>query len=214
MSRLLVALLLVLACPFGAADERSNAPPDALDGPALVQALRAGGLVLYMRHGRTDLATTDRDRRDLARCDLQRQLTDEGRRELRAVAENLCTLAVPVGRVRASPYCRTLETARLAFGRVEPAAELALTIDADAATAQRSAAALKQWLATPPAPGTNDVLVGHTGNLQEAAGLWPAPEGVTLVFRPDGTKGHRFVARIVPERWAELARTTARTAPR
>lgn len=208
-------LLLALACVGGtsasaATEDRSNTPPDTLDSPQLVQALRGGGLVLYMRHGRTDLATSDRDRRDLGRCELQRQLSDAGRLELRSIANSLRALAVPIGQVRASPYCRTLETARLAFGRVEPKAELTHTIDADSATAGQRAAALNRWLAAVPAAGTNDVLVGHTGNLLEASGLWPAPEGTTLVFRPDGQGAYRFLARIPPERWAELTRLAAR----
>lgn len=215
LHRLLLALAATIGLPAGAAtDDRSNTPPDALDGPALVRALRAGGHVIYWRHGRTDLATTDRDRRDLSRCDLQRQLSEQGRRELRAIGDTVRALGIPIGAVLSSPYCRALETARLLFGRVEPAADLTNTIDADAATAQRRAAALNRMLAVVPAAGTNAVLAGHTGNLQEASGLWPAPEGVALVFRPDGAGRYSFVARIAPERWAELARTAPRTPPR
>jgi len=206
---LLCCLLLALAGAGRAAPvDQSNAPPDTLDAAALVKALRAGGLVLYMRHGRTNLDTRDEDRSDLTRCERQRQLSDEGRRELRAIAETLRTLGVPVGRVLASPYCRALETARLAFGRVETEPGLTHTIDADAATAKARAAVLVRLLSTAPAPGMNNVLAGHTGNLMEASGLWPAPEGATLVFRPEGAGRFAFVARIPPERWAVLARAT------
>lgn len=194
------------AAPAAGPDDRSNAPPDTLDSAALVQALRAGGLVLYMRHGRTNLATRDEDRSDLARCERQRQLSDEGRRELREIAAAVRTLGLPIGRVLASPYCRALETARLAFGRVEAEPGLTHTIDADAATARARAAVLVRLLSTPPSDGSLTVLAGHTGNLMEASGLWPAPEGVTLVFRPEGNGRFRFVARIPSERWAPLAR--------
>ncbi len=203
-------LLAHAAFAQAAPEDRSNAPPDLLDPPALVRALRAGGLVLYMRHGRTDLDTRDTDRSDLSRCERQRQLSDEGRRESRAVGESLRALGIPIGRVRSSPYCRALDTARLAFGRVEIEPALTHNIDADAATARARAAALARLLSTPPEAGVNDVLAGHTGNLMDAADLWPAPEGVTIVFRPRGDGRFEFVARIPAERWAQLPRAVAR----
>lgn len=203
-------LLPMVAAAWSAPEDRSNTPPDQLPPAALVQALRGGGLVLYMRHGRTDLDTRDRDRSDLSRCEQQRQLSDEGRRESRAIGDALRRLGVPIGRVLASPYCRTLETARLAFGRVDSEAALTHSIDADAATARRRAEALQQLLSTPPAAGGNTVLAGHTGNLMDASGLWPAPEGVTLVFRPLGQGRYEFVARIPAERWSQLLRFAAR----
>jgi hypothetical protein len=57
-----------------------------------------------------------------------------------------------------------------------------------------------------PQAGTNTVLAGHTGNLQEATGIWPSPEGVAIVFKPDG-KGASYLATVGPGRWAELGRT-------
>ena len=48
---------------------------------------------------------------------------------------------------------------------------------------QERAAALRRLLATPPAPGTNIVLVGHLFNIQAAAGIGLA-EGEAAIFRP------------------------------
>ncbi|MCW5634687.1 MAG: histidine phosphatase family protein [Rubrivivax sp.] len=189
--------------------DTSNSPPNVIDGAELVNALRGGGHVIYFRHGATDLATRDADRIDLADCTKQRQLSAEGRRQMADIGRLFAQMRIPVGTVLASPYCRAIDTARLAFGRATVDAELEHTVTADAATTQRRGAALTRLLGTPPAAGTNTVLAGHTGNLQEATGIWPSPEGVAIVFKPDGQGRGRYVATVPPGRWAELARGAA-----
>ena len=94
-----------------------------LEGEALVEALRAGGYNLYFRHAATEWSQDDqvRDRDDLPSCDpsRMRQLSAEGREAARRVGEAMRRLAVPVGEVWASPYCRTVETAEaMAVGDV------------------------------------------------------------------------------------------------
>lgn len=199
------AALACAALPLGAqTEDKLNAPPNVIDGSELVQALRGGGHVLYFRHGITDLSTRDSDRASLDNCATQRKLSDSGRKQMRDIGRQFERLRIPVGAVLASPYCRTLETAKLAFGRVTPEPELAHTVTADDATTRRRAGALSRMLATVPAVGSNTVIAGHTGNLQEATGIWPSPEGVAIVFKPDGRGSSQFVATIPPMRWAEF----------
>jgi broad specificity phosphatase PhoE len=57
-------------------------------------------------------------------CGTQRNLTDEGRRHARRVGEAVRAHGVPIDRVLSSPWCRCLETARLAFGSAETWAPL------------------------------------------------------------------------------------------
>jgi len=208
----MAAAMLGPAGVFAQPEDKSNSPPNVIDGAELVQALRAGGLVLYFRHGKTDLSTRDADRASLDNCSTQRILSDEGREQMAQIGRHFKRLRIPVGVVLASPYCRTLDTARLAFGSVTPDLELSHTVTADAATTQRRAAALSKLLAVVPTAGTNTVLSGHTGNLQEATGIWPSPEGVAIVFKPDGKGASRYLATINPTRWAEFGRTPP-TAP-
>jgi phosphohistidine phosphatase SixA len=47
----------------------------------------------------------------------QRNLTDAGRADARAIGAAIRALGIPIGRVLASPFCRTRETAELIFGR-------------------------------------------------------------------------------------------------
>lgn len=185
--------------------DKSNSPPNVIDGQALVQALRGGGHVLYFRHGKTDMSTQDTDRSNLANCATQRQLSDAGRREMTAIGQSFTALGIPVGSVRSSAYCRAIDTARLAFGKVTVDADLNHTVTASEEAARRQAQALSRLLASEPAAGTNSVLAGHTGNLQEATGIWPSPEGVAIVFKPDGKGSYRYLATVPPERWAQWA---------
>lgn len=210
-----VALALLWPAAFGAQPEdKSNSPPNVIDGAELVQALRAGGHVVYFRHGITDLSTRDSDRTSLDNCATQRNLSDAGRKQMTDIGKHFQRLRIPVGNVLASPYCRTLETAKLAFGRVTGEPELAHTVTADNATTRRRADVLSKLLATVPAAAGNTVMAGHTGNLQEATGIWPSPEGVAIVFKPDGRGASRYLATIPPTRWAELGREGKPPAPK
>lgn len=212
----LMAAAMLLPSPSRAAgnDDKSNSPPNVLDGRELVNALRGGGHVIYFRHGRTDLSTQDTDRDNLAHCATQRRLSDEGRQEVVEIGRRFQELRLAVSTVLASPYCRAIDTARLAFGKVSIEPELKHTVTADEATAKRQAQALRALLATPPTAQTNAVLAGHTGNLQEATGIWPSPEGVAIVFRPDGKGGFSYVATLPPARWAELAAGERKVLPK
>ena len=50
------------------------------------QALQRGGFTLYFRHARTDVSQNDRDTKDFDDCARQRNLSDAGRGDARAVA--------------------------------------------------------------------------------------------------------------------------------
>src|SRR5260221_1427433 len=73
-----------------------------------------------MRHTSPDFSQNDTNSRSFDECAKQRNLTDKGRNEARAVGEHIKRLGIPVGTVLASPLCRTMETARLAFGKAQP----------------------------------------------------------------------------------------------
>jgi phosphohistidine phosphatase SixA len=175
--------------PSGPATPRAAGTPVAperglLTGEELVEALRGSGYVIYFRHARTDFSQPDTDRQNLENCATQRNLTDEGRADARAIGAAILTLGIPVGEVLASEYCRTRETAELIFGRVTPARDL--TSRVSTATEEERAErieALRRLLATAPAPETNTVLVGHQFNLEDATGVTIA-EGEAAIFLP------------------------------
>lgn len=201
------AILLPLPSPAAEAAGKYDPPPNVLEGRQLVDALRAGGYVIYFRHGITDHSLDDTDRENLANCATQRTLSEEGRQQMRGIGEAIKALGIRVSTVLSSPFCRCIDSAKLAFGRVEVADNLRQGVDADEATAERRAQALRKMLATAPGePGTNTVLSGHAGNLQEAAGIWPKPEGVAIVFKPGAGGKFTYIATILPAHWQEFVR--------
>jgi phosphohistidine phosphatase SixA len=200
--------LTVLAIVAGSERAVGMSVPEqtGLSGAALVKALRHGGYVIYFRHTETDHSRTDSDRESLENCETQRTLSNTGRAQARAIGRAFKRLGIPVARVETSPYCRCIETGTLAFGDVSVSDDLRSTISGSREETIASADALRKRLAEPPPPGTNTVLVSHTSNLKEAAGIWPDPEGVAIVFRPEDGAEFSFVAAVPPEQWTTLAR--------
>lgn len=200
----LVSFLMALAGFVHAAGEQARATPETISAERLQEMsadLRKGGYVFYMRHAVTRLDQEDRQPVVLDDCTTQRNLSDEGKRQARAIGAAFQKIRIPVGKVVASPFCRTLETARLAFGKAATDDDLYFAIGLSKPEREAKGAALRRILAQQPAPGSNVVLVAHTANLEEAVGFWPKPEGTIILFQPDGIGGFRAIGRIPSESW-------------
>ena len=91
-------------------------PASAEDSERLWTLLAGGGQVIMIRHAVTTPGVGDPPTMRLGDCASQRNLTDEGRAHARRVGEAFRARRIPVARVRSSPWCRCLETAKLAFG--------------------------------------------------------------------------------------------------
>ena len=180
------------------------APGTRLTGEALVEALRRGGFVIYFRHAATDFSITDTDRQNLENCATQRNLSEVGREDARAIGAAFRRLAVPVGPVLASRYCRTRETAELAFGRAETTRDLVSTASARDETERATlVATLRALLAAAPPPATNTILVGHDFNIRAATELGIA-EGEAAIFLPHRDGTFSLVARVTAAGWLDL----------
>ena len=190
--------------PAKAAERQYIEVPGWRDVPDLAARLKRGGMVLYFRHAATDQGQKDQRPIDLADCAKQRNLSEQGRQQSQAIGAAFRALGIPVGHVLSSPFCRTVETSKLAFGRFEKSDTLYFAIGASAADKAKSAAALRKMLSEPPPAGQNRVIVSHTANLKDAAGIWPKPEGVAIVFEPRGNDGFRALARIAPDDWPDI----------
>jgi phosphohistidine phosphatase SixA len=200
----IAALLLALAIPAmapRAAGQPAGAP--ALHGPELLAALRGGGFILYFRHADTDHQQNDTRMRSVDDCANQRNLTDRGRERARAIGEAIRALGVPIGSVLASPMCRTMETARLAFGTAEPAPAAREAGPSPPGTPERYAA-LRGLLSTAPPSGKNTVIVGHGYPFHSLVGGQMLDEGQAAVVEPTAG-GFRVVARVGLAEWRTLA---------
>ncbi len=177
-------------------------PTGSLSRLALAQALRGGGYVIFFRHGLTNPTPADASPVVLGDCSTQRMLSAAGRAQAQAIGQNFARLGIPVGKVLSSPYCRTLDTAQLAFHKAqsEPALEN-LLLAASPARRETLVAGLRQLLAAPPVPGANTILVSHGFNLQAATQVSIA-EGEAAIFLPDGKGSFTLVATVPAEEWA------------
>ena len=180
---------------------RSALPAAPIYGQQLLSELRKGGYVIYFRHTSTDFSRDDTRSKSDDDCDNQRPLTDKGREEARQIGAAFRELKIPLERVLASPRCRTMETAMLAFGRAEKANEVRggpSTPD----SADRYAG-LRRLFSTPVKPGANLVISSHGNPFYATAGAPYLAEGEAAVVRPSG-KDFEIVARVKHDAWRAL----------
>jgi hypothetical protein len=187
--RLALLLAILLLAPAAAAE------PDA----KLLAELRQGGYVLFLRHTSTDFSQDDSRMTGFEDCATQRNLTDKGRAEARALGEHVKRLKIPIGEVLASPFCRTMETARLAFGKARTTNEVrGGPLSADDPKRYEP---LRKLLGTKPDPGTNTVLSSHGNPFRAVAGPPYLAEGEIAVVRPEGGGSFSVIARIRLTDW-------------
>ena len=70
----------------------------------LLPELRKGGYVLFIRHPKTNPDQADTDPLHLDNIKAQRQLSDEGRKQAKALGEAFRALKIPVDKVLASKF--------------------------------------------------------------------------------------------------------------
>ena len=194
----MVAVVGAAALTVGGAAAATNADP------ALARAMKRGGLVLVVRHAATNLSMPDQDRVVLSDCRTQRNLNAQGREDARTIGRGARRLRLRIENVLSSPFCRTRETARLAFGRFRISQAWLNTIDArHDARWRRQIRTARRLLGTKPAPGMLMVLVTHGSVVGDTTGQ-TLEEGETLVFRPLGSSRFRLLGRILPAEWRTL----------
>jgi broad specificity phosphatase PhoE len=170
----LVMLLVGLGIPVGVAD-----------ADQLWDLLRSGRQVIMIRHAITTPGVGDPTGFRLDDCATQRNLTDEGRAHARRLGEAFRARGIPVDRVLSSPWCRCVETARLAFGNSEvwtPLSNLFGRPENREAQVRQMRARVSQAPA-----GGNLVLVTHGSTIAALTGIHPATaEMVVLTPRGGG----------------------------
>lgn len=197
-------LLVVVAAPVFAEQPKIAATTPS---PELMAQLRAGGHLIFFRHARTP-NYKDPSERDPSEdtqpgnCSNQRNLSDEGIEQSRVLGEIFRDLEIPLGIIRASPYCRCMDTAWIAFGRFERDRTLRLhgtepENDPPEAKIWRD---IRNLAKLPPLPGTNSAFVSH-GTVGEVFGAGYLDEGEAVIVKPDGKGGWRLIARVKSDAW-------------
>lgn len=171
-----------------------------------LKKLRAGGYVLYMRHGLTDNTRGDRiPSVDLADCSTQRILSPEGRQMMQHIGESIRKARIPLGELYSSPMCRTRDSAEAAFPGLHFTQDALLMYVAHHTDEQKKPilAHTLQLLSTPTQPGRNRLLMGHAPNIMELMGYFPK-EGTIVILQPRGDSRYDYIASVAPAAWDGL----------
>lgn len=195
----MIAVFFFMQTADVSAEERTT--HTGLVNPTLVNSLRQGGYILYVRHGE---ATVGEDQPNLifSDCATQRNLSAQGKQEASLYGEKLRDLQIPLQTpVVASPFCRTRETAELAFGagnvQVDPFWTKVNNLSGQVTTEERDStlASLTSILEKDPPEGMNKVIIAH--RFPPGIGLGEIPHLGTVIVKPKGQgNGYDIVDRI------------------
>ena len=171
--RFLVSVVLAIALVAMGAEVSAN--------EQLWAEIKEGGVVVLMRHAATTPGVGDPPGMEVDKCGTQRNLTDEGRRQAKLVGEAWRAHGIQPDRVMSSPMCRCLETARLAFGRVDESSSVTnARLEPDMPRQVREMRAI----ASEKRRGIV-VLVSHGTTIAAATGVSVAP-GEMVIVSPQG----------------------------
>ncbi len=155
----------------------------------LAQRLRGGGQVLLIRHAEAP-GTGDPEGFRLGDCSTQRNLSEAGRDQARAIGAWLRDRGVARARVYSSQWCRCLETAELlALGAVAelPALNSFYERPSDR---EPNLAALRSFIAAQPTTGELLVLVTHQVTISAVSGEFVrSGQGVIMALGEGGVLG-------------------------
>ncbi|MDW8311342.1 MAG: histidine phosphatase family protein [Burkholderiales bacterium] len=167
----------------------------ALSGPACLAAsdlpafelIRRGGVAVLMRHSETVPGTGDPPGFRLDDCSTQRNLSERGKAQARALGERFRRAGIRFDRVLTSQWCRCRDTAVLIAGQAEDWPAVNSFFEDRSTEARQTAEALAR-LAT-LGPNERWLVVTHQVNISALTGVF-TQQGEALVVRPrrDGDK--------------------------
>jgi broad specificity phosphatase PhoE len=184
MRALLLGVLVSLCATPAFADE------------ALWALLKQGGQFVLIRHAVTDPGTGDPPGFRLDDCRTQRNLSAAGREEARRLGVALRAKGIPVARVLSSPWCRAVETARLALG-TEPEIEPALAnLFQHGHNRERQLEQFRALVAKAPREG-NVLMFTHGSTTLAFTGISPATAEMVVVTPSRGGGAYTVAGRIL-----------------
>jgi phosphohistidine phosphatase SixA len=158
--------------------------------------LKQGGYVVLMRHATAE-KTGDPLILKVNDCSVQRNLSPQGRKEAALIGEVFRSRSVSVSEVLSSRYCRTGETAELAFGRVTTWQPLDLLFALPEKDRDARTEVVAERIST-YAGEDNLVMVTHSPNI-DALTLELVEPGGFLVLKPDHKGSFDIVGYFTPD---------------
>lgn len=157
--------------------------------------LKQGGYVVLMRHAPTDNMThSTSPNADFENCVGQQNLSPEGQKEAARIGRAFKKHKIKITDVLTSPYCRTQDTGRLAFGKVSAwdALDLQTSLPEDEAAKRSELVAAR--IGEFKGPG-NLIMISHQSNIDTLT-LELVELGTILILQPRGGSNFDVVARI------------------
>lgn len=169
------AVALALAVFALSATARASEPLWAL--------LKSGGQAVFIRHAITTPGVGDPAGMRLDDCASQRNLTDVGRAHARRVGDAFRARGIVVDRLLTSPWCRCIETARLAWEPARLSAEVWTPLGNLFGRSERQAEQVREMRARASAwrGAGNLVLVSHGSTIVALTGVSPDPAEMVIV---------------------------------
>jgi broad specificity phosphatase PhoE len=184
---------------------------NAISQTEWINALRAGGHVIVLRHGATHQDQADTDPLNPKNVAQQRQLNENGRALARSIGESLRKLRIPIAQIHTSTFQRAVDTGELlGFGEVTTTADVTEGgLVVTPIENNRRAQALRKLAGAMPPANANVVIVTHKPNIMDAFGKewFDVREGEASVFRPDGSGGYQLVVRLQADEWSRVAQS-------
>lgn len=147
--------------------------------------LRQGGNIVLLRHAQTVPGIGDPPGYTLGDCASQRNLSAAGRADAARIGAQFRRRGIAVDEVLSSRWCRCVDTAKIAFGKVRTASMLDSMFHDTRRSDADKLRELDAHLARRPANGANLVLVTHAQNISILTGE-SAVSGEMLVVRRTG----------------------------
>lgn len=155
--------------------------------------LKKGGNVVLMRHASADKSTGDPLLLKIGDCSGQRMLSSAGRKEAKFVGKVFRARSIPVDKVLASRYCRTQETAKLAFGRVTPWQPLDVLFALPEQDWEARTETVNKRISAYAGSG-NLIMVTHRPNVEELT-FEVIAQGEIMILAPDKKGGYDIIGR-------------------
>ncbi|MBG9454038.1 phosphoglycerate mutase [Lysinibacillus sphaericus] len=171
---------------------------------SILDLLRKGGFVLYARHGQATVGV-DQPYLNFQNCVTQRNLSELGRRQAVYFGQLLRHLQIPISSpIVVSPFCRTVETAQLAFPysyiQIDPIGYEIYKLGGTIPVVEKSniLSNVQSVLERKPPQGMNQVIVAHS--FPEDVGLGEISNMGMVIVKPNGLgNGYEIIKKLTLE---------------
>ena len=163
--------------------------------PSIWKRLQQGGYVILMRHAPVDSMThSTSPNAEFENCVGQQNLSPEGQQAAARIGRAFKKHKIKISEVLASPYCRTQDTGRIAFGKVKTwdALDLQTSLPEDEAAKRSAEVAARIGAFKGP---HNLLLISHQPNV-DALTLELVDYGTLVILKPSGASNFEVVDRI------------------